>query len=422
VGGIMKAHPWSSGPVVAVLTLGLIVSGGCEDVACTLINADIVDGSGGDLSGSDEPLDPFPPRTRSAEVLAMEARFDEKLNSPSYQTDGVPFGEYILVTWSTTGQSWPYYHLQIPLDGLVAMFEATGRQDYFELALNVCENMVAAADQDRDGDGHPEWDGIRDGVPPSDGNPDVMLYDVQASVAIARMARVILTTPRLEQHYGDRGRALADFVGEHIADKWLYTRNQLVYLRLLQNWSDRCSMMVRILVDLYAITGDADRRAVAEELAQQFVDTVLVYNDDCDCYTWPTVPAWDTEHTCREAAFIDVCAEMGIVFTDADLYRVGNTLVNRIWDGSLDDPRCTNYHTGYNGPFRDSGPWYWGRVYNGWIRAGRVHPGAQQVGEALLAATAIYPPPNPTVEHSRGSEAVMAFCGHLARNRWLNGQ
>jgi hypothetical protein len=353
-----------------------------------------------------------------AEILAMEALLDQTLADTAHYTEGRPYSEYLLDR-SSEGLSWSYYEIQIPLDGLVSMFRASGRERHFELALTLCENMVAHADQDRDGDGHPEWDGSRDGVPPESGYPDEFMYDVLAATPIARLARIILTTPRLEQHYGDRARALADFVETHIIEKWLYTRNQILWLRNREHWPNRGSMTVRILTDLYAISGDPDHRALAEEFALQFIDTDLVYDPVDDCYIFPDVPSTDTSHSNRVVMMVEACAMNDIVFTDNDVYRLGNTLANRIWNGSLEEPACTNFHTGDNSSFRGSGPWFWGLISSGWVLPGRVHPLAQAIGEAIVDVIPVWPPPNDTILRSRDAAHVVAFCGNLSRNRAL---
>ncbi len=373
------------------------------------------------------PADPaprvnaFPALASTPEIDALQNLFLEYLNSPDYYTNGRPVREQLII-WSVTGRSHVYYSLQLPLDGIISMFEATGREDHFLLALTICENMVAAAWLDRNGDGHPEWDGSVNGVPPSDGRPDVFLYDLQGSVCIARLARIILTSPSLNPVYGARANALLDFVENHIIDKWLITHYQNIWLEALPNWSDKASMTARILADIYAARGDTGRRTQAANLCQQFITTVLVYDDQLDSYMWPTITSADTSHTAREPMFIDTCARAGIVFNDNDLRRVGNNLVAVMWNGSFTDPRITNYHTGDNGPVPGSnrGPWEWGLIYDGWVVTGRVHPTVHAVAAAITQFAVTDPNLNPTVYRSQHSNAVIAFTGHLARNLRLN--
>ena len=390
---------------------------GCDGDTGTLIESEIVD----NVDDNSETPDPFPARSKSAEILALEALFDENLDLPTYYSGAQPYRD-VLLDQSDSGLSYTYYNIQGPLDGIISMFESSGRQDHFELALTLCENMVAAADRDRDNDGHPEWDGSLDGTPPSDGYPDQLLPDFQGAVGIVRLARVIVSDPGLNAVYGERATSLAAFVENHIVDKWLYTRNRLTWFRDLPNWSDKASMLVRMLCDLYVVTGDEDRRDLAEEFTNQFIQTVLVYDTDLDAYTWPTVPSPDTTHTNREAFFIDTAAQTGIVFTDTDVERVGNTVTSLIWNGSLADPRCANFHTGDNSPYKNRGPWEWGLLYDGWVRSGRVHPTVQAVCQSILDLTQTDPGINPTVSRSNHNAAVVAMSGHLARDRWINGQ
>ncbi len=423
--------------LMLLLLAGCDGSGGTSLVNGVILNSgnnDGIGGGGGDNNNVDtsddndqipvdEQLDPFPPQNLSAAVLAIEAIGQAQLDDPDYYTNGQPNRDF-LIAWSTTGLSATYYNLQGPLEGLIALYEATGYQRHFELALELCENMVAAANQDRNMDGHPEWDGSLNGVPPSDGKPDVFLYDMQASVGIARLARIILTTPRLEQHYGERGQALLDFVDNHIVDKWLYGYHQLIWIRALTNWSDKASMMTRILVDIHLATGSQTHRDLAAEFATLFTNTVLVYDANFDSYSWPTIGSPDTSHTNREAMFINACAEAGIVFTDTDVNRVANNLVFKMWNGSLADPRITNFHTGDNGqvPGSNRGPWEWGLIFDGWVATGRVNDSVQAVGTAIFNLTQTNPQINPTVDRSKSNNQVLAMGGNLARNLRLNGQ
>ena len=349
----------------------------------------------------------------------MEVGFDQQLQTPTYYSGDTPL-EQVLIEQSHSGKSYTYYGLQIQLDGIISMYEASGREDHFLLALELCENMVAAANEDRDGDGHPEWDATLNGSPPPNGRPDLLLPDLQGSVAIVRMARLIKSDPVLQATYGSRAYALARFVDDHILTKWLYDRNHLAWFRNLPDWSDKASMIVRLLVDMHVFLGDQVRRELAEELAQQFVDTTLMYDPDTDSYVWPNIPAPDTAHTNREAMFIEVCAQAGIVFDDDDVRRVANTLVQLIWNGSLDDPQCTNFHTGADDDYNGWGPGEWGRIYNGWILTGRVSAEAQSIGQAIMDLALADPQINPTVYRSSGPQNVLPMCGHLARNLWLS--
>ena len=411
--------------VVSITSLGVAVCiSGCGSDAVGLDNAE---------------KDAFPQRERSTAVLSLEAVFDAQLTLPTYYSGDTPLRE-VLLRESSSGRNVTYYSLQIPLDGIISMFEASGRPDHFQLALDIGENMVAAASRDRNGDGHPEWvyrlKANKDDItlidePLGDDSTvdpaaarrlikESMLHDFQGAVAIVRLARVIVTQPQLNAVYGDRALILAGFVSDHIVDKWLYTYNGLNWFLNLENWSDKASMLVRMLADLSVINDDPARRRLAETLTQQFVDTTLVYDPDSRTYTWPAIAGADTAHSNREAIFIDVCAQTGIVFTDADVKRVGNTLIRRMWNGSLADPRCTNFHDGDNAAYRDRGPWEWGLIYNGWIRTGRVKNRVQSIGQAILDLALTSPLANPTVSRSNHGKAILAMSGHLARNHTLS--
>lgn len=122
------------------------------------------------------------------------------------------------VTESQSGVAYTYYNLQQGADGVVAMFEATGKRNYIRKALTLCMNMKAAAlVQDYTHPFHnltygdPQWDYLPecDSTDPTTGNcwlgwvdidpntgsvfPAFYLNEVQGMGFMAYTARVALT-------------------------------------------------------------------------------------------------------------------------------------------------------------------------------------------------------------------------------------
>ena len=134
----------------------------------------------------------------------LQADFDASLQE---LWQGEPWHQ-ALVRTSRSGNSWKYYTLQLGLDPLLTMYEATRHQPYLQFALALCQNMVGAANQDRDGDGPPEWDGRR-GEGPMPDPPDVLLQDFQGAGPIIRAARIVLTDRQLKAKYGPQATPIA---------------------------------------------------------------------------------------------------------------------------------------------------------------------------------------------------------------------
>jgi hypothetical protein len=346
------------------------------------------------------------------QVRALIADFDNFLHTPRR-------GE----AWSRTmddtsrcGRSYEYYNLQLSLDPLLTMYEVTRQKDYLEFALHLCENMRAAAAEDRDGDGHPEWDGSLKGEHVGD-FPDTLLPDFQGAAAMARTARIILADEQLTATYGERARPIAEFVGRHIVDKWIVDRRQRAWFRKLDKWSDKTSMLIRMELDLYRISQERERLEVAQELARACRSRFVQVDDARGLMTW-TASASDTSHSNREVTCILACYDAHLVFTRADVDLLCNTLLKNIWDGETDRPRFRNYITGANDPLpgRSRGAFGWGQIYDGWVKLGRYNDEIQAVCMTLWQQIKVRDRENPSVEANAGPHGELAMPANLAHN------
>ncbi len=348
----------------------------------------------------------------AAQVRELIADFDRSLHRPQR---GEPWSQTI-ENVSRCGRSYEYYNLQLSLDPLLTMYEVTQQKDYLEFALHLCENMRAAADQDRDGDGHPEWDGSLKGERVGN-HPDTLLPDFQGAAAMARAARIILTDEQLTASYGDRARPIAEFVGRHIVDKWLIDRKQRAWFRKLDKWSDKTSILIRMQLDLYRISQDHVRREAAEELARACRAQFVQVDDARSLITW-TSSAPDTSHSNREVTCILSCHEAGLVFTRADVDLLCNTLLKNIWDGDRDQPRFRNYITGANHtpPGRSKGAFGYGQIYDGWVKLGRYNDEIQAICLTLWQQIKTRDRENPSVEANAGPHGELAMPANLAHN------
>ena len=110
-----------------------------------------------------------------------------------------------------------YYTFQYVLAPTLSMYEALGDVSYLERALNWGSTMVdKAVISDRDG--FRNWSGDWDS-PYADKPIYYMLWDLQGSTELARMARIVLTDESLAERYGAQ------------AEKRRYSKNETLRFR-----------------------------------------------------------------------------------------------------------------------------------------------------------------------------------------------
>ena len=146
-----------------------------------------------------------------------------------------------------------YYDFQPVLMGTLSMYEATGEATYLERALTWAETMVGCATI-VDRKGFKNWAGGWLGSPfiPRTGIA-FTLQNLQGSVELARLCRIVMSTPALVARYGQRASAIFAFVRVNIVDKELAfqgTADNWISAYTTKYYSDKAAMMARILVNL----------------------------------------------------------------------------------------------------------------------------------------------------------------------------
>ena len=341
------------------------------------------------------------------------------------------------------------YNLQLAMDGVLSMFEATGERAVLDMAIEYTDNVIGSAEVIEGG--HNESDGMLDWeVLGSDNQPRArrqgfVLYDLQIGTALSRLARIIHEDPALQsdaelQHYG---RELTNFVDEQIIFKWLDARNLRIHFETFYAtngyWSDKMTHVINICHNMNQITDDNGCVGTGRILATQFHDLLVVQDDGS--YLWDvnanlpsghqhSVP--DTGHENRAATMITRLGADGFVFDETDIQHLGRTFTERIWNGRTDwesapgirdSPWFHNYIDGTDLPYRGiahstHGPEGMnGFVYDGWIKLGQFVPRAQIAGEALLDFVRSFSWSINAIRQRNGSYAgKIALPGHLARN------
>jgi hypothetical protein len=320
---------------------------------------------------------------------------------------------------AASGRGPTYYNFSYILGGTLAMFEGTQDAKYLDRMLGWAEKMVAAA-KIVDDHGKKNWSGTWTS-PWADAQIAYMLEDLQGSTELARLARIVLTDTQLRAQHGTRAQMTYRFVKDHIVDKWLYSRNSASWFRNgARNtsvlYSDKVAMLVRLLLDLYEIDGNAKYASLASELLAAFRDRLDPYTNSS--LVWDlAVPGKgpDTSHANRFPYMLVDAYAAGIEITSLDIKGLSNLLTGVIWDRSTTSPRFTNYIDGDNSSYGGRPAWGNGLIYSGWVTLGAYDSRVQQVARAVLDAI-LAGVRNPSLDYMRSVYGRVALAGYITRN------
>jgi hypothetical protein len=125
----------------------------------------------------------------------------------------------------------------------------------------------------------------------------------------------------------------------------------------------------------------------------------------------------DTSHTNREAMFMVFMHEAGLMYTRADLVRMGYTFVDSIWNQSMESPSFANYINGSDKAYRVyKEPGLNGSVYHGWVMVGGYLPEAQRVAVQMLKAIVRGRQNFSLTRNATGYGGMLGLTGHILRN------
>jgi hypothetical protein len=355
-----------------------------------------------------------------AEFESHQATFDSMANS----------------NWGNT-----YYSFQAAFAATLSLYEATQDPKYLQRALTWGQTMVSDA-KITDYGGYKNWAGIwastYAALPIA-----YMLEDLQGSTELARLARIVLTSPTLKSTYGSEATVIYNFVRTHILNKHLFSRGGLWWFknnvrRTDAPMSDKTALVLRILVDIKlssAALGGADNGtygypAVVADLANGFEDHVDVderFEDYQGGSIWDkgmsligSYSAIDTEHANRFPwALIDLY-RAGIVFSEDDVLGLADLLNEVIWNQSLTNPMFRNFIDGSNGSFLNREAWRNGMIYSGWVQLAQFDPETFTIADAALKAI-LAGNINASLSYNASPQGIMALAGHLAKAAALSG-
>ncbi|UJR78164.1 hypothetical protein [Sandaracinus amylolyticus] len=320
------------------------IDGGSMDAAILVEDATIP------IDGDPGPVDAAPPRpdadvTGLRSIAEWQALFDGATEREHARYEPL----------SASGNSWSYYDLAYSIDGLTAMFRATGDRRYLDRVLGYVENMVEdarpssslPASQFRDeylgwpAMDHPEDENIRGGEYP--------LFESYCFRYVARMLRAMRDDPSV---YGDpayraRYDTLLAFVRRNIFDKWMSRgANSYVY----RSRTHMAAHWAYIALELAALTDDPTQRARYRAVVDA-IDRDLPNEDSSlrgqirphprapGAYTWSdqwglTTPAQDVAHGNNVVAYLVEAHDDGSEWNDDDMRALVTLMLDVLWQRS----------------------------------------------------------------------------------------
>lgn len=349
-----------------------------------------------------------------------------------------------------SGSAQTYYNTSYYLNGMISAVEATNNADELAKLIALIDTMIVAA-KDLNGDGKLEWGSDNPAIAPLDVNKRPwQLNTFQPAIPIARTAAYLLNNSAFRKKYEAKALQYVDYIDNNILKYW-FDKDHGVYSAPRgkswtfkagripwadkseggaggdEAWSDKASLVGAMAAAMYAATKDPFHREIAERIGRSFkarlkvAGTGWVWDADLPMSYWTRrfgygsdyEPAHDTSHCNREPMMMVLMYEAGLVFSRDDLQRLADTLLETIWNGSLDNPMFANYINGSNKPYigtKEAGGV--GNVYAGWCLLGRYSPRLQLVLRTTLSSIVN----GKTIGQNYTPYGKVALSGHLLRN------
>jgi hypothetical protein len=326
-------------------------------------------------------------------------------------------GEFDTLVASGDGET--YYTFSYVLDGTISMYLGTKDETYLARALAWSETMLAKATI-VDSNGDRNWSGPW-ASPYSATMISYHLDDLQGSAPLARLVKVIKTSPALDALYGARANAILAFLKTDIVAKWADHRSAASWYHdnaydKTVPYNDKIALDLKILTDVYQIDGsyqstiDDLATALKQRLAPIGTNGALIWDNGVG---YDGMTTWDTSHANRHPYVMFEVLKSGRIFSSSDLAGVERLLTTVIWNGSVTDPRFTNFIDGTNVTYLGRGPWGLGQIYSGWISLANVDATVFRAGDASLTAV-LGKVSNPSVDYMNTEFGKTELAGHLA--------
>ena len=285
------------------------------------------------------------------------------------------------------------YFSSYTLDGALAAAEATGDEEFLQIALE-CIDAIIASGRDRDGDGYLDFYHSVDKNGENKGW-DFNAKSISSSTLfkglrpIPRAARVILQRFASNPVFRAKAADYLAFVEKHVVEKWRKKG-------LLPNSVNisLCDMMA----DLYVATGREEYRRIAEPQAAHWKSEMKLVEGG---YVWNVgATVADCSHANSYVGYAALACRAGLVFTEEDMLRYGVTL-KRLWRGP--DQPLADFVDNTESPA--GGKKWGGTLSDGWVKLGMFSPEMQAMLAERMNIGSI------RTEYW-GNMALNAACGH----------
>jgi len=338
---------------------------------------------------------------------------------------------------SRSGLSSTYYFTSYYLNGILSAAEGTGSTRILRKALRIINTMISTAQEfESGGKCFKAWRPFAITADSTIARPNLH-FTFQATVPIARAAAIIMDHPRWKRKYADTASRYIDFVDQSIIQYWYHTqlKDDIPWINPdhFPIWNDNGSNLALNATYLFQATGNPLYFSVCSKIGRALQAKLEPVGN---AWIWEnqTIPIGsdtdntpgsvgnqagvpDTSHTNREAFLMMALHEAGVMYSRVELNRMGATLVDVLWNKSIEKPSFANYLNGSDKPYRVyKKPGLNGSIYHGWVLMGGYHPEAQQVMLYTLKAI-LKGKMNPSLERNITSYGgKVGLCGHMLRN------
>lgn len=230
---------------------------------------------------------------------------------------------------------------------------------------------------------------------------------------VARFIEHALSDKALKPDYGDKAREYLDVISSDVADKherdWVDTSQSAGAYRFSPTITERFPNRILphnqylALGRAFLVLQSASRKRLygdrATRMARNFKKHLWRTGQAYTWHYWDWVEEGeaghsrveDTGHGRIDVGFAAEACRRGIVFTDADLKRFAHTLLDQMWNGSLEDPVIGGRVDTTEGDAAPIGDWIdlcqwdakvWDVMWAVYEKAGRPAAGAPSVLQA----------------------------------------
>lgn len=301
------------------------------------------------------------------------------------------------------------------LQAAVYLYQATGERQWLDRLFRYAEAMFASLSPRADGflcwrtesytRPPPGPRGVATTAPAHPGF-DFAVHDGMVLMPICRAIELVKKDEALAAVYGRRADKLLEVVEKQLIPKWdtcwRETKEGAVLVfhddpvmgneRGITLPHNQYLPLATVQITLFRITGKPLYKERAAKMATFFKSRLRLVNGRYEWNYWDPAGEWDnqmaakdkpraedTGHGSLDVAFVVACADNDIVFTAEDLKRLANTLVEAMWNKSLDKPTVGGW-VNRTTPSRQSGN------LASWVLLNRVEPKVGQICRRVILA------------------------------------